>query len=174
MRHGIAQVLDRNDPDSGDRRSFGRVGRRQHDLLEAPVAGRQGEAERSAHGTHLAAEAELADENARRRVLGAHAAEPEESERDGEVERRAALTKVGGSEIDGHGAVRQRKAAVLQGRANALARLPNARVGEPDDREAGKPVGSVDLDVENAGLETQGGGRVDPGEHLASSVPRRA
>ena len=38
------------------------------------------------------------------------------------------------------------------------------------DRETGKAVGDVDLDVEHASLETQGGGGVDTGEHSASSA----
>ena len=170
---GRRQVRNGDDVDAFDRAGFERAGGRKHDLLEAGVARRERQAEGAAHPSHLAAEAEFADEHAASRAGRTGAAEPEEAERHREIESGAALSKIGRRQVDRDGARRDREAGVAQRGPHAIARLAHAGVGKPDDGEAGEPVGGIDLDVEHAGLEPQGGGGVDAGEHESSSGPRR-
>ena len=174
MGDGVAEVMDRDDPHAFDGSRLGGVGRRENDLAEPGLARRESEAQGPAHGSDLTPEAELADEDPAGDLGRSGAAQPEKPHRDRQVECGAALAEVGRSEIDGDRAVRHGEPAVLQGRSDALPGLAHARVGESDDGEARKAARDVDFDVENASLETQGGGGMDAGEHEASSGPRRA
>ena len=170
VRHRLAEVGDRDHADASDRGGFGGVCRGEHDLLEPRVTRGDGEAERAPDGPDLAAEAELADEDAPRSVGCREAGQAEQPERHGKIERGAAFPEVRRGEVDGDGPVRYGKPPVLQRRTDALPRLPHARVGKTDDGEARKAVRGVDLDVEHAGFETQSGRGVDPSEHDASSA----
>ena len=171
---GVSEVMNRDDPHAFDRGRLGGVGRRKHDLAEPRVARGQSEAQGPAHGSDLAAEAELADEDASGDLGRTGATQPEESHRDRKVERGAALAEVGRSQVDGDRAFRHGESAVFQRRADALPGLAHAGVGEADDGEARKAARDVHFDVENTRLQTQGRSGVDAGEHEASSGPRRA
>jgi hypothetical protein len=174
VRDRRREVRDGNGADAGDRRGLRRVRLRQDDLGEAAVARREREAERAPYRADLAAEAELPDEHARRLVRAAEAAQPQQADRDRQVERGAALPEVGGREVDGDRPLGHRESPVLQRGADAFAGFADARVGKTHDREAGQAEGRIDLDVEDARVEPERGGGVDAGEHEASSVPRSA
>ena len=137
VRDGGREVRDGNDADPLHRGGLRSVLRREDDLVEPGVAGRQGQAERAPNGPHLAAEPELADEDAPRAGFGPEALQAGEADGNGKIEGGARLTEVGRGEIDRDRAVRQREAAVLERRAHALAGLANARVGQTHDGEAG-------------------------------------
>ena len=142
-----------------DGRRLGRVLRRKHDLFESTVARGQGEAKRSADRAHLAVQAQLADEESSTVGPDRQAADHEERDGHGKVERGADLSEVGGSEVDRDGAASREESRCCEGR-NGRARALPSRVasGSPDDREAGKTLGNVDLDVEDARVETGVGG----------------
>ena len=174
VRDGGREVRDGDHADPADRGGLRSVLRREDDLVETCVAGRQGEAERPPNGPHLAAQSELADEHAPRAGVGPKALQAGKADGDGKVEGGARLAKIGRGEIDRDRPVRQPEAAILQRRAHAFAGLANARVGQTHDGEAGNTARGVDFHVEDASVETESGGGIDPGEHRASSGPRRA
>ena len=165
MADGRVQVVHGDDADALHGGGLDRIGGRHHDLLEAGVSRGQGHAERAAYRAHLSVQPQLADEHAPHGVGRAHAAEPQEAHGDRQVQRGAALAKVGRGEVDGHRPDRHREAAVLERRADALSRLAHGRVGEAHDREPGQAVAGVDLHVEDTGLQAERRGGVDSGEH---------
>src|ERR1700693_4834405 len=65
------------------------------------------------------------------------------------------------------------KPAVAKRRANALARLPDARVRQADDGEAGEPRGNVDLHVQDTGVDSHDGGGMNSGKHRVLLGARR-
>ena len=70
-----------------------------------------------------------------RRLVVQAAVSAEDAERHRQVEARAFLANVGGSQVDGDGGGGNVVAAVLQGSANALAALPYRCVGQTDGGE---------------------------------------
>ena len=140
----------------------------------ALAAGGQREAQRAPHRAHLAVEAELSHEDPAHGGVRTHSADPQEADGDRQVERRAALAKVGRGQVDGDGAGRKREPSVAERRSDALPRLAYGGVRQPHDRESRQAVGGVDLDVEHASLETERRGGVNAGEHETSSEPREA
>ena len=125
------------------------AGTRSAPLLPARRLGdRRG---RPARGRSVAVEGQLADErHLRERLRGHVAVRGEDRERDGEVERRPGLREVGRREIHDDVLRREREADVPERRADALAALLHGRVGEADDRQAGKARADRGLDDDRA------------------------
>ena len=63
------------------------------------------------------------------------------------------LRQIGGREIDGDAAGRQREARCDQRGADALARFRHGLVGEADDMESGQARRDLHLHVDGAGLD---------------------
>ena len=174
MLDGRGEMRDGNHADAFDGRGLRRVAGGHDDLLEARVASRQREAQRTAHGADLPIQAELSHEHAAHRDGRTNPANPEQPDRHGQIQGGAALAEVRRREIDGDGTGGERVSAVAQGRADALTRLPDRRVGQTHDRETRQPVGGIDLHVEHASLHTERGGGMNASEHETSSEPREA
>ena len=101
-----------------------------------------------------AVEAELAQHReARQRVRRDGADRRHQAERDREIIVAAFLRQVGGGEIDGDAARRQREARGDQRRAHPLARLGHRLVRQADDVEGRQSRRNLHLDVDGAGLD---------------------
>ena len=77
----------------------------------------------------------------------------------------AFLGQVGGREIDGDPARRQRQAGRDQGGAHALARFGYRLVGKPHHVEGGQSGRDLDLDIDGARLDAFKRDRRDPLDH---------
>ena len=108
---------------------------------------------RAPHRTERAIERELAEAE-RLHVDGELAARAQDPERDRQVEACAFLAPLGRREVHGHAAERELVARIADRRAHALTRLLHRGVGKADDDERGQPVGDVDLDRDERGLES--------------------
>ena len=124
------------------------------------------------HGGNAAVEAELAqhgeagDGVRRQRSDSGH-----QPERDRQIVMAALLGQVGGREIDGDAAGRQRQPGGDQRRAHALLGLRHRLVGQADDVEGRQAGRHLHLHVDGAGLdalERHGG---DPLDHAATPQP---
>ncbi len=82
-----------------------------------------------------------------------------------EVEPRPDLAQVRRRQVGRDALLRELEAAVDDRRAHALARLAHRLVGQPDDRERGKPLLEVDLRGHPTRLDSVDGVRRDAGEH---------
>ena len=101
-----------------------------------------------------AVERELADDGvAVERVGGDRADRRHHGERDRQIVVAALLGQVGGGEIDGDAARRQRQAGGDQRGAHPLAQFGDRLVAEADDGEGDGAVGDLDLDVDRARLD---------------------
>ena len=120
------------------------------------------------HAAHLAAEPELADQRDAAGT-GPHLLRAEQDpERDREVERRTRLAQLRRREVDRDPARRVVVAGVAQRAADALPRLGQRGVRQPDDREARQAGRDVDLDPDDpAGDPVERGGE-EGREHTAT------
>ena len=101
-----------------------------------------------------AVEPELAQHGeAGERVMRNGADRRHQAERDRQIVVAAFLRHVGGREIDGDAARRQREAGSDQRRAHAFARLRDRLVGQTDDMKGGKAGRHLHLDIDRAGLD---------------------
>ena len=83
------------------------------------------------------------------------AAGREDAERDGQVERRAGLAEIRGSEVDRDPVRWKFEAGVANRCAHAIAALADARVGQAHHRKARQPAGDEDLDVNLTGFQAE-------------------
>ena len=88
-----------------------------------------------------------------------------QAERDRQVVVAAFLRQVGGREIDGDAARRQRQAGGDQRRAHALARFGHRLVGQADDVEGRQAGRDLHLHVDGAGLDALERHRGDALDH---------
>jgi hypothetical protein len=123
---------------------------------------------RAAHRAYLASETELADEDAPARRRGPQSGEPQERDREREVDGDAGLAHGRGREVDGDLSAGLLEAAVLERRADSLAGLAHAGVRQSDERERRDPVGEVDFDIQDAGIDPERRGGVDTDQHGAT------
>ncbi len=117
-------------------RGFLDVVRGDDELLALGLARAQGDGQDSAHASHRAVEAQLADDGAASRnsvSIWPDAARMPDGYR--KVEGRSFLANIGGGEVDRDPARRELEAAVLDRRPHALDGLPHGRVRQPDNRE---------------------------------------
>ncbi len=112
-----------------------------------------------------AVEAELAQHReARHRVVRDGADRRHQAERDRQIVMAAFLRQVGGREVDGDAARRQREARGDQRGAHPLARFRHRLVGQADHIEGRHPGRDLHLDVDGAdldALERHGGNALD-------------
>jgi hypothetical protein len=88
-----------------------------------------------------------------------------QAERDRQVVVAAFLRQVGGREIDGDAARRQRQSRGHQRRAHPLARLRHGLVRQADDVKRRQPRRNLHLDVDGAGLDALERDGRDPLDH---------
>ncbi len=98
----------------------------------------------------------------------------EDAERDRQVERRAGLAHVGRRQVDRDAMRRKLEAGVPDRAPDAVAALADARVGQPDHREAGQAERDVDFDVDGAGVDPEEGGGPEAGEHMRTGCKTAA
>jgi len=82
----------------------------------------------------------------------------------------AFLGQIGGREIDGDTAGRQRKPRGDQRRAHALARFGNRLVGKPDDGESRQARRDLHLHVDGSSLDSLKRDRGNPLDHAPSAI----
>jgi len=137
--------------------------------VDASGAGGDGDGEHALDGAEGAIEAEFADENEVGDVFdGERAIGSEDADGDGEIEAGALFFEVGGSEVDGDAGGGKVEAGVLDGGADAVARLADCSVGEADGGEGlflGFNAGEVDLYVDDVGVDAVNGGAASFEEH---------
>ena len=78
---------------------------------------------------------------------------------------RALLADAGGSEVDGHAALRVLEAGVAQRRADAVGGLAHGAVGQADGGGVRQARGDVDLDVDDDRLDAAKCAGADAREH---------
>ncbi len=161
---GLGERRGPDDLDSRHEPSLGEGSGGHHDACGPAPRERCHHRQDSRHRAYLPAQAKLPEQRPRpprRHLFGAD----EDRDRDPEVQGRARLRNVRGSEVHRDAARRMNEPAVPQGPADALARLAERGIGETDDREAGKPRGHVGLDPDRAAVEAVERGGEDAGEH---------
>ena len=84
---------------------------------------------------------------------------------DRKIVHRPDLAHVRGRQVDGEATVRKHGAAVADGRARALPRLLHRRVGQTDDGVGGKPLGYVDLDIDEHAVKAHERAAMHLGKH---------
>ena len=113
-----------------------------------------------------AVEAEFAEHGEARQRVGRDGADRRhQAERDRQVVVAAFLRQVGGREIDGDAARRQRQAGGDQRGAHPLARFGHRLVGQADDVEGRQARRDLHLDVDRAGLDALERHRRDALDH---------
>jgi hypothetical protein len=106
------------------------------------------------HRRDRAVEAELAQHReSGERVRRDGADRRHQAERDRQIVVAPFLRHVGGREVDGDAARRQRQTGGDQRRAHALARLGDGLVGQAHDVERGQAGRDLNLDIDGAGLD---------------------
>ena len=122
-----------------------------------------------------AVEAEFAQHGeARQRVVRHRADRRHQAERDRQIVVAAFLRQVGGREIDGDAARRQREAGGDQRGAHALLGLGHRLVGQADDVEGRQAGRDLHLHVDRAGLDALERHRGDALDHGCPSTARVA
>ena len=172
-RGKAGHVIERHHLQPLDQRRLGGVARRHGDPPQALRARALGHRQRTRHGSDRAVEGELP----RKRVALHHASSDlvgggQQGGGDRQVEARPGLAQHRRSQVRGDSLQRELEARVQQGRAHALARLPDRGVREPDDREAGQARCHVQLDVHGLGLDRDEGEGSGHREHVGEA--RRA
>lgn len=117
------------------------------------------------HWSNRAIEPELADRGHPFETLDRYlAAGAENAERNGKVEPRADFAKAARGEVDGHPLHRPFEFARLDRRSHTIASFATRCVGETDDREAGEPIGDVDLDRDTRAVDAVEGRGLNGGK----------
>ena len=112
-----------------DGRGLGAVADGDEQRPDPALAAGERDCERPAHGLDLPVERQLADDGEGLRAPLEETRRGEDAEGDRQVERRALLAQVGGSEVDSDAVGGKREAGVADGRAHALAALADGGVG---------------------------------------------
>ncbi len=149
------------------------------DRARDAASGRADEvSEQAAHGTNRAGERELADQDqALERAWRNFAERGERSDGNREIERGAAFSQVGRSEVHGDAVLGHEDAEMAEGGADANAALANGAVGEPHQFEPSRAACAGDLNAARIRVEANEGGRMSGGEHArgrATIVPAPA
>src|SRR5215207_8488009 len=110
-------------------------------------AGRAGSGvERSADRSQVSTQRELAGKRIALELLDGHlSARGEEADRDRQVEARPRLAHVRGGEVDRQPLLRELQPGVEERRADALTRLAERAVRQPDEHERRESLAEVDL-----------------------------
>jgi hypothetical protein len=177
-----AQGRDGVDLDAADDRRLSRVLFREDEARDARVARAQRDGERAAYGSHATVERKLADREHVGQALGLSevAACAEYAERNGEVEARSLFAHVGGREVDGRLVEGEEECAVVDGGADALARLSHGEVGQADDGDGRGRVclaarrAKVNLDVHEVCVYAVDCGGLRAEEHGREALPLAA
>ena len=103
---------------------------------------------------------------ARQRIVRNGADRRHQAERDRQIVVAAFLGQVGGREIDGDAAGRQREPGGDQGRADPFARFGNRFVGQADDGEGRQARRDLHLDVDGPHLDALERNRGDALDHV--------
>ena len=155
-----------DDVEPVDERRLGGTLARDDEPLEPLAHGALGDGEDAAAGPQLSAERELTeDREALERAGGDLAARRQDAGGDREVEPGPRLAQVRGREVDGEASRGELEARVEDRRVDALARLTDGAVAEPDDREVRQAGADVDLDGDEPRVESRDGEGGDVGEH---------
>ena len=144
---------------------FRPAGRRTDQALAAAIGAHRGR-QHAGNGGDRAVEPKLAQNGkAIQGVMRDGADRRHQPERDWKVVMAAFLRQIGGREIDGDAARRQRQPGCDQRRAYALARLGNGLVGQAYDVESGQAGRDLHLHVDGAGLDALERNRADALNH---------
>jgi hypothetical protein len=97
----------------------------------------------------------------------------EDAQGDREIERRAGLPHISGRQVDGDAVRRKLEPRIPDRALDPIAALADARVGQPDQVEAGQAERDVDLDVHGPGVDPEESGRPEAGEHMPAGCKPR-
>ncbi len=131
---------------------LGGVGGGQNQVGNALFAGQDGHRQHAGHGAHAAVQSQFAHQQEAAQVVGPQrAVSAQDADGDGQVEARAFLLQVGGSQVDGDEGGRNQVAGVLDGGAHAVAALAHRGVGQAhgvEDVLVHHHAAIVDLDID--------------------------
>ena len=162
----FAQILNRNDLQTGNDGGFGGVFRRnQHaDLAVGPRA--KGHRQNALARTHRAGQREFADDDKIVELVGFDLfAGRQHPQRDGQIETRPFLFHVGGREVDGRAAHRKFEAGIGERGRDAVARFLHRGVRQADDDNQRVAPAGVDFDFDRIGFNAVERGGTDLREH---------
>ena len=129
---------------------------------------------RAANGADGAVEAEFAGDAQPLDALGGDLpACREHRERDGEVEGRAGLHLVGGTQVHRSPSRRDFEARIDERGADALARFFHRIRRQPDDGPGPPSPRDIDFDDDRVGVNADDRGGMDGGEHGARYIDTR-
>ena len=163
--HHLSEVRDASDVAVGDERGMRIVLGRHHAGDRSECADERHGAEYRAHRTieaHLPQKRESFQCSSRE-----HTACGQDADGYGEVETGSHLGHAGRREIDDDAGRGPGMVARQHRGANTVARLATRRVGQADDRVAGKAVGHVDLDGDPTSIDATERGGTNCGKHGA-------
>ncbi len=180
----LAEVRARHDLDLPDGGRLGSVRVRHEHARAACRTSEERDRKSSLDRLEPPVEGELSeDERVRGDRAGRLAARREDSERDGQVERRPLLPHVGGSEIHRDAFLWKGEAVVLDRGGHPLAALAHRRRRQPDDRERRQSAREIDLDRDSEPLYTEYSAGTDLSDHTppprtstpaaGAAIPRR-
>ena len=95
----------------------------------------------------------------------------QDTQRDRQVEQRAALADVGRRQIDRDPVRGEFEPRVADGAAHAIAAFTHGGVGQPDHRERRHAERHVDLDLHERGFDAEDDGGPQTGEHDRTGAP---
>ena len=177
MVHELRDVLDRVHGHALGKGGLGRVARRDKELPETDLFGRERHRERAGDGADLPREAHLAEERRRRRRLADLPRGAQDAQQHRQVIERAGLARVRRGEVHRQAADRKLHAVGLDGAAHALARLLDGRIRQADDIKPRQTVGHVALHAHGVAAHTAAAEGLDLGQQtvrlLSRTRPRR-
>jgi hypothetical protein len=146
---------------------FRSAGGRAHQALAARIGADRGR-QHAGHRRDRAIEPEFAQHReAGQRIVRNGADRRHQAECDRQIVVTAFLGQIGGRQIDGDAARRQRKPGRDQSRAHPLARFGHRLVGKADDGEGRHARRDLDLDVNGADFDALERNRGDALDHVS-------
>ncbi len=167
MVHELGNVLDRVDGHPVGKGGLGRVARRDEELTDADLLGRERHRERAGDGADVPREADLAEKRRRGRRLADLPRGAQDAQQHRQVIERAGLARVRRGEVHRQTADRELHAVGLDGAAHALARLLDGRIRQADDVKPRQAVGHVALHADRVAGHAPAAEGLDFGQQAA-------
>ena len=154
-----------------DQRSLPCVAGRHHHRRHAFFSGAHHHGQHAPNRAYVAVQRQFSDNACTRQRFAARVwhVRRQQPHRDREVERGAFFPEVGGGQVDGDFAVRQRNARILKCGIDAVAALPNGSVRQANYGVTGQARGNAGFNLDGKGVYAAGGGAPNVRKHRDGS-----
>ena len=164
----LRQMPDGVDGKPVDQRGFAGVGRGEHQPPQPGAARGERDAQHPWDGAHGPIQRELANDDVpAQRVRGDLPGGGQDPQRDGQIEDRARLPRVGRGQVHGDPPHGHLEAGVPHRRAHPLPGFPHCGVRKPNDREGGEPGADVQFHPHHGRLQSHHRRALDLCQHSA-------